>query len=227
MVPARCDRPIPLVSPHSRGFPCRPCRPDAGSEPALRAVRTLTAALHAHDPETARHAQRVTRLSLRLGAALGLGPADLFTLRLGALLHDLGKLCVSRRILGKPAALDAAEMEVIRRHPELGAGLVGRFGPLRRALPIVRSHHERLDGSGYPDGLAGESIPLLARVVAITDAFDAITSDRPYRRGATAAEALGVLARSSGGHFDPRLVEAFGLVVGGRVVERIKASGAT
>jgi putative nucleotidyltransferase with HDIG domain len=210
----RCDCPISLEPPHSRDFSAWPGRRRAPrSESPLRLARTLTAALRAHDPETARHTRRVTRLSLRLGAALGLDPADLFTLRLGALLHDVGKLCVCRSILSKPAALAAEEMEVVRRHPELGAELVACFGPLRRALPIVRSHHERFDGGGYPDGLGGEAIPRLARLVAITDAFDAITSDRPYRPGATAAEALDVLARNSGSHFDPRLVEAFGLVM--------------
>jgi HD-GYP domain-containing protein (c-di-GMP phosphodiesterase class II) len=173
------------------------------------ALRCLTAALQAHDPETARHTARVTHLSLRFAEALGLGAAQVLDVCLGALGHDVGKLFVRRDVLQKPAALSVEEAAVVRQHPTWGAWLLAGQGLTGSVLLVARHHHERWDGRGYPDGLARERIPLLARLVAITDAIDAMTTDRPYRRGVPWEIALVALAHCAGSQFDPSLVKAF------------------
>jgi putative nucleotidyltransferase with HDIG domain len=185
-------------------------------EPFARVVGTLTTALRGHDPETWRHSRRVTRLSLCLGRVLGLGAAEMMQLRIGALLHDVGKLWVCRSILQKPSALDAEEIALVRRHPGQGAKMLAMTSLPASVQAIVGNHHERWDGLGYPGGLRGEGIPALARLVAITDAFDAITSDRPYRRGAGWPAALEIISQGSGTHFDPAMAEVFQRVVSRR-----------
>jgi HD-GYP domain-containing protein (c-di-GMP phosphodiesterase class II) len=133
----------------------------------------------------------------------------------GALLHDLGKLGVAEEILRKPgAALTDEEWEVVKRHPEIGARMIEPIGPLLGAVPVVRHHHERPDGTGYPDGLEGEEIPLAARVVAVVDAYDVMVRGRPYRPRISSAETLRELSRQAGRQFDARVVEAFGRVLG-------------
>ncbi len=159
--------------------------------------------------ETFQHSKRVAAYARLLGERFGLVDSDLERLELGALLHDIGKIGIPRNVLLKPGPLSDEEWTVMKAHPVIGQRLMARFPELTREADVVGAHHERFDGGGYPAGLNGEQIPLFARLFSIVDAYDALTSDRPYRsaRGAEAAKAE--IARSSGDQFDPELVEAF------------------
>ncbi len=175
-------------------------------------VETVTAmadAVERRDPYTGGHLHRVVAYSMVLGETLGLPPQELETLRLGATLHDIGKIGVPDGVLLKPGPLDAAEAEIMRRHTIDGAAIVQRIESLRPLVPIVRSHHERLDGSGYPDGLTGDRIPLAARIVAVADTFDAMTTSRPYRRAMVTESAAAEIRRVRGTHLCPNVVTAF------------------
>jgi putative nucleotidyltransferase with HDIG domain len=174
----------------------------------LGAIRALAAALDARDPYTAGHSERVSILSVLMGRQMQLAPAELDVLRLGALLHDIGKIGVSDDVLRKPGALTAEEFEQIKRHPGLGARILRQVPFLTPHLPIVELHHERPDGRGYPFGLRADDIPLAARIVHVADAFDAITSARAYRRARERGEAVAELRRYSGTQFDPASVDA-------------------
>jgi putative two-component system response regulator len=176
---------------------------------AHTAVAALANAVEAKDPSTERHCQRLANLAARLGAQAGLDGLELEAVAYGALLHDVGKIGVPEAILTKPTALDSDEWELMRRHPEIGERICEPLAQAGLFAPIVRHHHERWDGRGYPDGLRGEAIPLGARIVAIVDAFDAMTHDRPYRRGMPVAVAVNELWRESGGQFDRALVPLF------------------
>jgi putative nucleotidyltransferase with HDIG domain len=178
-------------------------------ESALEAVETLNATVDAKDPYTAGHSQRVQRVALAVGAELRLAPAALDALRFAGLFHDLGKLRVPDAILTKPEPLTPEEYDVIKRHPEDGAAIVGRLGRLREAVPLIRHHHERWDGGGYPDGLAGDEIPLEAAVVGLADAWDAMTSDRPYSRARSLEDAAEEIRAGRGTQFAPAVVDAF------------------
>jgi len=149
------------------------------------------------------HALRVATLSVRIGAAFGLEPPELETLELAAKLHDVGKLAVPRSILAKPGPLDEEEWAAMRQHPAEGARLLAPYVSSVELLAIVRSHHERWDGAGYPEGLRGEEIPLGARIVAVVDAFCAMIEPRPYRPTLDAAAARSELLAQSGRQFDP------------------------
>src|SRR6267142_398290 len=174
----------------------------------LGAIRALAAALDARDPYTAGHSERVGTLSVMMGRMMNLEAGALEVLRLGALLHDIGKIGVADEILRKDGPLTPEEFEQIKRHPALGARIL-RQVPFRAPhLPIVELHHERPDGRGYPFGLRGEDIPLDARIVHVADAFDAMTSARAYRAARPAAVAFAELERFSGMQFDPTCVEA-------------------
>ena len=155
------------------------------------------------------HCARVALLAEAFAGRLGWDAARRGTVRLGAALHDIGKLSVSRTLLGKPGGLSDEELAEVRRHPAAGARLVHLLGPLRSALPCVLFHHERWDGGGYPSGRGQTEIPIEARLLAVADAFDAMVSDRPYRRALPAASALEELDRGAGSQFDPCLAEAF------------------
>ena len=155
------------------------------------------------------HAAEVAQLALDLGRGLGLGSEELLELELAARLHDVGKRAVPEAILSKPAPLSSAEWSVMRRHPEWGSGMLADVPGLGAVADAVHAHHERWDGSGYPLGLAGEDIPLASRIVAVCDAFSAMTADRPYRAACSSAEAMSELRRCSGSQFDPEIVEAF------------------
>ncbi len=174
---------------------------------------SLAAALEARDDETETHALRVSIYSERLAEQLRVdAPETLQRLRWGALLHDVGKIGLPDAVLRKPGPLTPEEWRLVRRHPEIGHELVRRLDFLGDALNIVRFHHERYDGGGYPRGLRGEEIPLGARIFAVVDTFDAITSDRPYRRRRSYREALEEIRRAAGGQLDPTVVAAFGRV---------------
>jgi response regulator RpfG family c-di-GMP phosphodiesterase len=166
-------------------------------------------ALDLRDRETEGHSRRVTEASIDLAGRFGLHGDDLRHLRRGALLHDIGKMGVPDAILQKPGPLDADEWRMMRLHPTFARDLLAPIAFLRRAVEIPYAHHERWDGSGYPDGLVGDEIPLGARIFAIVDVFDALTSDRPYRRAWPHARALAYVTEQAGRHFDPMVVEEF------------------
>ncbi|BBN93994.1 diguanylate cyclase and metal dependent phosphohydrolase [Deinococcus grandis] len=178
------------------------------------ALTMLGVALEARDFETQGHTQRVQDLARRMGEALQLCGPQLTALRRGAALHDIGKLCIPDAVLLKPGALSAEERAVVERHAPLGAALVARIPFLEpEAQQVVRSHHERWDGGGYPDGLAGTQTPLLARLFALCDVYDALTSERPYKRAMSHESALAVLRDGRGTQFDPDLLDLFCRVV--------------
>ncbi len=180
-----------------------------GSQFASGVVDVLCAALDIRDKLTHRHCQRVAAMIASLGRSLGLSEAQLPRLANAALLHDIGKIGVGDSVLSKPSALDDKEWQEIRRHPQLGYELLKGFDFLKEPAEIVLAHHERYDGRGYPRGLEGEQIPFGARVFAVVDAFDAMTSRRPYRGPRPAADALQELTRNGGTQFDVRIVRAF------------------
>jgi HD-GYP domain-containing protein (c-di-GMP phosphodiesterase class II) len=169
----------------------------------------LSEAIESRDPYTRGHSARVTALAEAIARRLGWSEEQLRCLHLGGPLHDVGKLSVPGRILCKPGPLTSEELAEIRTHPETGARLIEPIEPARGALPYVLHHHERWDGSGYPHGLAGPAIPIEARVLAVADAFDAMTSNRPYRRALDDEEALAEIARCAGTQFDPEVARAF------------------
>jgi response regulator RpfG family c-di-GMP phosphodiesterase len=159
--------------------------------------------------ETLQHSKRVACYSELIGQFLGLGPDQLGPLKLGALLHDIGKIAIPHNVLMKPGPLNEAEWAVMRLHPRIGWELMSDFLELTAEAEIVYAHHERYDGGGYPRALQAEEIPLGARVFAIADTFDAITSDRPYRKGRPGRQAVAEIRRHENTQFDPRLVREF------------------
>jgi putative nucleotidyltransferase with HDIG domain len=172
------------------------------------AIRALALALDARDPYTAGHSERVSALSVAVGRQMGLREDQLDILRLGALLHDIGKIGISDAVLRKPGPLTAEEFEVIQEHPAVGARILRSVPFLAPHVPIVELHHERPDGQGYPHRLRGDEIPILARIVHVADAFDAITSARAYRPARGSADALRELWRHAGSQFDAEAVQA-------------------
>jgi putative nucleotidyltransferase with HDIG domain len=174
----------------------------------LGTIRALALALDARDPYTAGHSERVSALSLAIGRCLWLDDAQLEVLRLGALLHDIGKIGISDHVLMKPGPLTAEEYEIIKQHPVVGARILRSVPFLEPHIPIVELHHERPDGKGYPHGLRGTEIPLVASIVHVADAFDAITSARAYRPARAASEGLRELWRCAGAQFDAEVVHA-------------------
>ena len=172
-------------------------------------LRALIGAVEARDAHTHGHSARVAELSVHIGLRLGLRPAALRALAEGAYLHDVGKVGIPDHILNKPGPLTDEERTWIQQHPIVGYDIVGRAPSLRDALSVIRQHHERYDGFGYPDGLAGEQISLAARIVAVADVWDALTSDRAYRPAWPADRALAHLEAGRGAHFDPRCLDAF------------------
>lgn len=171
-------------------------------------VRALADAVEARDAYTGKHAERVAAYGLALARACGM-PVDEPHIEFGFLLHDIGKVAISDSILHKPGTLTAPEIDVMRRHPVIGDEIVSGIDFLSEARHVVRSHHERWDGTGYPDRLARDEIPLSARVFAVADTFDALTSDRPYRSASTITAARAVIAQGAGTQFDPDVAAAF------------------
>jgi HD-GYP domain-containing protein (c-di-GMP phosphodiesterase class II) len=164
------------------------------------------------------HVERVSELSGELAEALGLSASEVSLVRLAGRLHDIGKSAMPAGLLDKRGALDEAELEFVRRHPGIGERIVLAAPALAGTAAIIRSTHERVDGHGYPDGLAGEAIPLGSRIIAVADAFDAMTSNRPYRVAASAETAREELRRNAGTQFDAAIVEAFCNMLSLRVV---------
>lgn len=185
-------------------------------------VRSLIGALEAKDPYTRGHSERVATYAVQVGREMKLDRDLIEKLEYAALLHDLGKLSLPSRVLSKAAALTDEEFDLVRRHPVRGADIVKRIPPLRGLASFVRGHHERFDGYGYPDGVAGEDIELAARVLSVADAFDAMTTTRAYRDAMCDAAAEAELVREAGRQFDPEVVSAF---VASRAAAAIDADG--
>ena len=172
-------------------------------------LAALSQAIEARDPYARGHSARVSALAVVVARRLGWKDARLGALRLGGLLHDVGKLNLDDAVLQKPGPLDEREYREVMRHPLAGARLIRRLEALRPALPYILFHHERWDGSGYPSGRSREQIPIGARIVAVVDAFDAMTSLRPYRPPLSLRRALAEVRSGSGTQFDPGVVRAF------------------
>jgi len=172
-------------------------------------VRALISAIDAKDRYTHGHSERVARVAVCLAEQLALSKDEVRTIYLGGLLHDIGKIGVDDRVLNHPGKLSAEEFDQIKEHPRLGHEILRGVRQLEKILPIVLHHHEAWDGSGYPDGLQGDAIPLLARVVAVADAFDAMSSDRPYRSGMSDEKLETILRDGAGKQWDPTVVHAF------------------
>ena len=203
------------MKPHPLVAQLQPTLADhpVGAARSLDAVRSELATLIAALGADADHAQRVSRLAIAMGRALRLRPAALHALSLGSALHDVGKLSIPRAILEKPGPLSNSDWSVVRRHPAEGEAMVARLIDAPDALAIIRWHHERWDGAGYPDGLARERIPIGARIVAVSDAFHAMTETRPYRPALSHAVALDELRAHSRTQFDPACVGALTALV--------------
>lgn len=172
-------------------------------------TEALAETIEMRDPYTGGHTHRVMDYSLAIGNIIELPQKEMENLRLAAILHDIGKIGVRDDILLKRGSLDSEETEKMSRHPEYGAGILGHVRQLSEAIPGVRGHHERFDGTGYPDGLRGEDIPLIARIIAVADTFDAMTTDRPYRKALSIPDAVEELKKNSGTCFDSKIVEYF------------------
>ncbi len=180
---------------------------------SINSLLAMAKAIEAKDPYTQGHSERVTAYAVVLGDALGLPPREVTLLRQLGPLHDVGKIAVPESILRKPGKLTPEEFREIAQHPLIGADILGPIRLFREGLAIVRNHHERVDGNGYPDRLSGDRIPYLARVAAVADAFDAMTSDRSYRKGMPWTEAVDEIVRCSGAQFDADMARCFVEVV--------------
>jgi len=192
-------------------------------ESYMLTVRALASAVEARDAYTGRHAERVAAYGLQIAKACEIRLTDQPEIEFGFLLHDVGKVAVPDAILFKPGPLTPDERLVVEQHPITGSEIVREIAFLGSARDIIRSHHERWDGNGYPDGVAGEAIPLSARVFAVADALDALTSQRPYRDAAPLAEARAIIERESGSQFDPKVVDAYRTVTD-EMIDEIRRS---
>jgi putative nucleotidyltransferase with HDIG domain len=184
--------------------------PRTATRPVRRraALRALLATIKAYDAYTGGHSERVAHYAGTIAERLGLDIAHVDVIRKAGYVHDIGKICLPEWVLNKPGPLNKEERELIRRHPGMGANILSGRRGMDEIVPAVLHHHERWDGAGYPAGLAGEDIPREARIVFVADAYDAMTSNRPYGRVLTSDEAAEELERCAGAEFDPRVVEA-------------------
>ncbi len=179
-------------------------------ERAETVLLTLARSIEEKDAYTQGHCERLSRMSVLLGEKIGLSDEQLSALRRGGIVHDIGKVAVPDSILLKPARLTPEEMQIVKEHPVAGERICAPLRSFRLVLPIIRHHHEKLDGSGYPDGLKGEQIPITARVLQIVDVYDALTTRRPYKTALTSSEAIAVMTEEVGrGWWDPRIFEHF------------------
>ena len=172
-------------------------------------VETLVRALQARDKYTSGHSARVSRYSLLIAEKLGLSTREKHHLYLAAMLHDIGKIGIPDKLLNRPGGLTEDEIETVRNHVTVGASMLKALGEMHPVVPLILHHHEAFDGSGYPDGLSGEQIPLMSRVLAVADTYDAMTSDRPYRKALSKSDAIRELRRCAGTSFDPDIVGLF------------------
>jgi HD-GYP domain-containing protein (c-di-GMP phosphodiesterase class II) len=179
----------------------------------LGSIRMLAAAIDEKDPYTRGHSDRVAKYSMLIGQQLGLSPEELDKLRISALLHDVGKIGVDDRVLKKPGALTAEEFEIMKQHPSKGANIMRPVAQLKDVLPGIELHHEHINGKGYPYGLKGDEIPLMARIIAVSDTLDAITTNRPYQSAMDTEAALEIIRKVAGTKFDQKVVEALVRIV--------------
>jgi putative two-component system response regulator len=187
-------------------------------ERAESVLFSLARSIEGKDPYTHGHCERLADLSARLGGHLGLCEEQITALRRGGVVHDVGKIAVPDAILLKPSRLSEAEWKVMREHPVVGESICAPLKSFRSVLPIIRHHHERYDGSGYPDGLRGESIPIAARVLQIVDVYDALTTDRPYKRAFSVTDALNIMQEEvAKGWWDPVIFPEFERMVRGKM----------
>lgn len=189
-----------------------------GLQTSQTVVFAFARAVEAKSPYTQGHADRVSRNALALADLVGLSDEDRDILRRGAILHDIGKIAIPDDILNKPGPLTPDEFEIAKRHPMEGVKIVAQLESVREVIPLIRWHHERLDGSGYPDGLAGDQIPLLVRILAVADVYDALASERPYRGVLPHDVCLGIIKKeAAAGQLDAELVKAFCTIAPERV----------
>jgi len=186
----------------------------------LGAIETLAAAVEARDQGMREHSESVTRYAMAVAEEMGFRPEEMDQVRTASLLHDVGKIAIPDAILNHPGRLNPQERVIVERHASIGAAIVSKARQLAPIAKAIEHHHECYDGTGYPDGLAGDQIPLLSRLVAVVDAYEAMTRQRPYRRQLTREEAVAELRRCAGGQFDPEIVAAFT-----RLLERVKQAG--
>ncbi len=179
------------------------------NEVLSESIKALAAAMDAKEHFTARHCERMISITLLIADAIGVSAADRATLEIAAYMHDIGKIGVAESVLTKPGRLSDSEWAQIRSHPDTGYNILSNIEELSELARVIRHHHERVDGTGYPDGLSGDSIPLLSRILAVADAFDAMTSDRPYRLAMSDDEAFAQLQAGAGTQFDARVVDVF------------------
>ena len=175
----------------------------------LKTIQSLITALEAKDSYTSGHSVNVARCAVRLGSSLGLPDTDLFTLELAALLHDIGKIGMPDNILQKKSTLQDAEYVTAKKHTIIGSEIVGKIDELKEVASIIRHHHERYDGKGYPDGLTGEVIPKFARILSIADSYETLISNRIYRSALAVEDALKEIEKNAGTQFDPELTKLF------------------
>jgi HD-GYP domain-containing protein (c-di-GMP phosphodiesterase class II) len=180
----------------------------------VEVVAALVAAVEVKDRETQGHNRRVAELCVKIGRELGVTSSEQRVLARAGLLHDVGKLGIPDAILHKCGPLDESEWTVMRTHPQIGLTILGRAGHFKRELLAVLYHHERIDGSGYPHGLVADAIPLEARIVAVADTYDVLTSDRPYRKARSVSDALWVVREEAGSHLDRKVVSALLITLG-------------
>ena len=182
---------------------------DELNEMARKLVEGLSEVIEKRDSYSGGHPQRVLKVCMAIGKYLPLTPEEKRHLTLAAILHDIGKVGISDQILGKNGMLTVEEMAIIREHPRTGAEIVGHIKQLRPIMPAIQAHHEHFDGSGYPEGLQGEEIPLIARIIAVADTYDAIIHERSYQKGMNRSTAVAEITANAGTQFDPLIVEAF------------------
>jgi len=187
----------------------------------IKSVISLASVIEARDPYTGGHAWRVSQYAVKLGEKVGLSETELFIVNLGGLVHDVGKIGISDAILLKPDKLTDKEYEIMQQHPQIGNDLISSHPLFPILVDSVFQHHERVDGNGYPNNSSGSNLSIIGRITAIADAFDAMTSTRPYRKGMTAENALRILASERGKQFDSELVDQFTALAEAGVLDHI------